>query len=47
MEYNMLMFSLLAPVKDSLEDSSNVQHNYHVHEHGTIVVFEALMKWED
>ena len=26
---------------------SNVQHNYHMHEHETIVVLEALMKWED
>ena len=47
MEYNMLMFSLLAPAKDSLEDSSNVQYNYHMHEHETIVVLEALMKWEE
>ena len=26
---------------------TNVQHNYHMHEHETIVVLEALMKWED
>ena len=26
---------------------SNVQHNYRMHEHETIVVLEALMKWED
>ena len=26
---------------------SNVQHNYCTHEHETIVVLEALMKWED
>ena len=26
---------------------SNVQHNYCMHEHETIVVLEALMKWED
>ena len=26
---------------------SNAQHNYHMHEHETIVVLEALMKWED
>ena len=26
---------------------SNVQHNYHPHEHETIAVLEALMKQED
>ena len=26
---------------------SNVQHNYRMHEHETIAVLEALMKWED
>ena len=26
---------------------TNVQHNYCMHEHDTIVVLEALMKWED
>ena len=26
---------------------SNAQHNYRTHEHETIVVLEALMKWED
>ena len=26
---------------------TNVQHNYRTHEHETIVVLEALMKWED
>ena len=26
---------------------SSAQHNYHTHEHETIVVLEALMKWED
>ena len=26
---------------------TNVQHNYHMHEHETIVVLEALIKWED
>ena len=25
----------------------NVQHNYHMHEHKTIAVLEAPMKWED
>ena len=25
----------------------NSQHNYHMHEHETIMVLEALMKWED
>ena len=26
---------------------SNAQHNYHMHEHETIAILEALMKWED
>ena len=26
---------------------SNAQHNYRTHEHETIAVLEALMKWED
>ena len=26
---------------------SNVQHNYHMHEHETIVISEALIKWEN
>ena len=26
---------------------SDAQHNYRMHEHETIVVLEALMKWED
>ena len=26
---------------------TNAQHKYHMHEHKTIVVLEALMKWED
>ena len=26
---------------------SNVQHNYHTHEHETIAVLEALIKWEN
>ena len=26
---------------------SNAQHNYRMHEHETIAVLEALMKWED
>ena len=25
----------------------SAQHNYHMHEHKTLVVLEALMKWED
>ena len=25
----------------------SAQHNYHTHEHNTLVVLEALMKWED
>ena len=25
----------------------SAQHNYHKHEHETLAVFEALMKWED
>ena len=25
----------------------SVQHNYHTHEHETLAVSEALMKWED
>ena len=25
----------------------STQHNYHMHEHKTLVVLEALMKWED
>ena len=26
---------------------TSAQHNYHMHEHETLVVLEALMKWED
>ena len=26
---------------------TRTQHNYHTHEHKTLVVLEALMKWED
>ena len=26
---------------------TSAQHNYHTHEHETLVVLEALMKWED
>ena len=26
---------------------TSAQHNYHTHEHKTLVVLEALMKWED
>ena len=25
----------------------STQHNYHMHEHKTLAVLEALMKWED
>ena len=25
----------------------SAQHNYHMHKHKTLVVLEALMKWED
>ena len=25
----------------------STQHNYHMHEHETLAVLEALMKWED
>ena len=30
-----------------LKKFTNAQHNYHTHEHKTIAVLEALMKWED
>ena len=26
---------------------TSAQHNYHMHKHKTLVVLEALMKWED
>ena len=26
---------------------TSAQHNYHMHEHDTLAVLEALMKWED
>ena len=26
---------------------TSTQHNYHTHEHETLAVLEALMKWED
>ena len=26
---------------------TSAQHNYHMHEHETLAVLEALMKWED
>ena len=26
---------------------TSAQHNYHMHEHETVVVLEGLMKWED
>ena len=26
---------------------TSMQHNYHTHEHETLAVLEALMKWED
>ena len=33
--------------RSSIKKFSNAQHNYRTHEHETIAVLEALMKWED
>ena len=30
-----------------LKKFMSTQHNYHMHEHETLAVLEALMKWED
>ena len=30
-----------------LKKFTSAQHNYHTHKHETLVVLEALMKWED
>ena len=30
-----------------LKKFTSAQHNYHTHEHETLAVLEALMKWED
>ena len=35
------------PARFRSKKFSNEQHNYHMHEHETIAVLEALMKWED
>ena len=35
------------PVGFLLKKFTSAQHNYHTHEHKTLVVLEALMKWED
>ena len=33
--------------QDFFQEFTSTQHNYHMHKHETLVVLEALMKWED
>ena len=37
----------LGPAGFLLKKFTRTQHNYHTHEHKTLVALEALMKWED